>query len=110
MKIKIIGAGIIGLTTAIHLAESGHEITLISEYFSPHTTSNKAAAIWFPFKADPKEKVVEWSKQTFKILADLAQEKSAGVELVDLIVFTDKFAYEKEWWEDALPEKTNFRL
>ncbi len=112
MKIKIIGAGIIGLTTAVHLAELGHELVVIAEHFSPNTISNKAAAIWFPFKAEPKKKVVEWSKQTFSKLAEFAKDEKSGVDLVDLIVFSDKLAYEKEWWEDALPENAliNFNI
>lgn len=50
MKIVIIGAGIIGITTAVRLVESFQDvdITIISEDFSPNTTSNVSAGWWKP--------------------------------------------------------------
>ena len=104
MEIKVIGAGIIGLTTAVHLAEKGYEVKLVAEKFSPNTTSDKAGAIWFPYKALPKYKVTAWSRSTLTTLKQQARNQPhSGVSLVDLVIFTDKTSYEKEWWEDALP-------
>ncbi len=47
--IAIIGAGIIGLTTALLLLEKGHRVTLYSRATTPHTTSDVSAALWGPY-------------------------------------------------------------
>jgi glycine/D-amino acid oxidase-like deaminating enzyme len=47
-KIAILGSGVMGLTTALILAEKGANVTLYAADFPPHTTSNIAAALWFP--------------------------------------------------------------
>lgn len=57
-KVLVIGAGVCGLTAAVHIAEFYHnqgvEVTLISEKFSPETTGDGSAGLWSPYlcKAD----------------------------------------------------------
>ncbi len=50
MKICVIGAGIIGTTSAVRLKKSfpEAEINLISEDFSPDTISDGAGGFWQP--------------------------------------------------------------
>lgn len=51
-KIAIIGAGVIGSTTAIRLQEQfgkSISITIFSDAFSPHTTGDVSAGLWGPF-------------------------------------------------------------
>lgn len=51
-KIAIIGAGVIGITTAARLQERfGRDvtITIFSDEFSPNTTGDIAAGIWGPY-------------------------------------------------------------
>ena len=49
-KICVIGAGVIGLPTAMNILESlpNVEVTVTAEKFSPHTTSDGAAGYWMP--------------------------------------------------------------
>ena len=49
-KVCVVGAGIIGLSTAVSLQNSGinAEVTIIADKFSPETTSDVAAGIWSP--------------------------------------------------------------
>lgn len=46
--IAIIGAGVIGLSTAHLLKDQGYDVTVYSHDFVPFTTSNKAAGLWSP--------------------------------------------------------------
>jgi D-amino-acid oxidase len=50
MKVVIIGAGIIGITSALRLLEAFPEvqITIITEEYSPNTTSDVSAGYWKP--------------------------------------------------------------
>ena len=51
MRIAILGAGIIGITTAFRLKETikNSIITVYAEEFSPYTTSDVSAGYWEPF-------------------------------------------------------------
>jgi glycine/D-amino acid oxidase-like deaminating enzyme len=47
-KAAVIGAGVIGLSTARILQDRGWAVTIYSEKLSPNTTSNIAGALWGP--------------------------------------------------------------
>jgi D-amino-acid oxidase len=58
-SIAVLGAGVIGLTTAYDLLERGYEVHIYSEDWSPNLTSNVAVGIWSPLSLSsdiPKEK------------------------------------------------------
>jgi glycine/D-amino acid oxidase-like deaminating enzyme len=50
-NVVVVGAGIIGVTTALSILESDPSIklTVIADAFTPHTTSDGAAGIIMPF-------------------------------------------------------------
>jgi len=70
-KICIIGAGIIGLGTAIQIIQDDslkdYRIEILATAFSPETTSDGAAGYWEPiFMGDtPEETVERWSIETY---------------------------------------------
>lgn len=82
MNILIIGSGVSGLTTAVRLLEAGHKITIWTEKFYPDTVSSVAAAIWYPYKAAPEEKVVAWSKRGYEVFCQLAALPETGVQVI----------------------------
>lgn len=53
MKVAIIGAGVIGLGTAVAVAENyvgkNVDITLFAEEISPNTTGDGSAGLWSPY-------------------------------------------------------------
>ncbi|XP_061762532.1 D-amino-acid oxidase-like [Nerophis ophidion] len=75
MRVAIIGAGVIGLSTAQSIYEQYHSIVspltieVYADRFTPLTTSDGAAGFWQPYlddKGNLKER--EWNKQTFDYL------------------------------------------
>ncbi|MCF2857179.1 FAD-binding oxidoreductase [Pseudoalteromonas sp. SMS1] len=46
--IAILGSGVMGITTALILAQEGFDVTIYADDFPPNTTSNIAAALWLP--------------------------------------------------------------
>ncbi len=46
--IAILGAGVVGLTTAYDLLAQGYEVHIYADEWPPHLTSNVAAGIWTP--------------------------------------------------------------
>jgi D-amino-acid oxidase len=83
LSVTVIGAGVIGLTTATRLAEAGHNVRVVASQVSPNTTSDVAAAVWYPFHVGPADRVLGWaatSYEWFKWLA--ATDPDAGVHMV----------------------------
>lgn len=57
-KVCVIGAGIIGLSTAVCIQDKipSAQVTIIAETFSPNTTSDGSAGFWEPFYPSPIQK------------------------------------------------------
>lgn len=83
-RILVLGAGIIGLSTAVRLQEEGHSVEILARSLPLQTTSAIAAAIWLPYRAEPAEKIARWSAQTYRRYALEAQDLASGVRLVEL--------------------------
>lgn len=101
--VLVVGAGVIGLTTAIELLQRGARVAVVTRDASGSTTSAVAAALWYPFLAEPRERVLEWSRTTFEVLAREAQgDPSSGVRMERVV---EVFAEEEPdvWWARAAP-------
>ncbi|HZM82586.1 MAG TPA: FAD-dependent oxidoreductase [Candidatus Limnocylindrales bacterium] len=79
-EVLVVGAGVIGLTTAIRLAEAGHTVTVRAGEI-PGRTSLAAAAVWGRHLAGPEEKVREWSRRGLAVLLEEAEAEGTGVRL-----------------------------
>jgi D-amino-acid oxidase len=86
-RVAIIGAGVSGLTCGVLLAEHGHATTIVARETGLNTTSAAAAAIWFPYDAEPADKVIAWSLETFDVLQELSRDAATGVQMVELRLF-----------------------
>ncbi|MFE6510430.1 NAD(P)/FAD-dependent oxidoreductase [Nocardioides sp. NPDC057767] len=83
MRVTVVGAGVIGLSCAVRLLEAGHEVSMIGRERTSGTTSAVAGGFWFPYLAEPRERVMVWAAETFLELARLAREEpEAGVRMV----------------------------
>ena len=49
-RVAVIGAGVIGLSSALHVLEQcpSVEVTIFADAFSPNTTTNVSAGFWEP--------------------------------------------------------------
>jgi len=101
--VTIIGCGVIGLSCGITLLENGFKGAIIARDLPLHTVSNHAGAVWFPFKAAPRDLLVRWSAQAHRVFSQLAQDPASGVHLTTLVVLDDPSASPHPWWADALP-------
>lgn len=75
----VVGAGVIGLSSAICLQQAGWHVTVLAKDLPPHTTSNVAAAFWHPFLCAPRHRVLDWSRVTIQHLYDEIAQPDAGV-------------------------------
>ncbi len=75
----MVGAGVVGLTTAISLAEAGLATGIVTEAPPAATTSAAAGAIWGPVRCGPPGQCRAWARTGLDVLSALAGEPAAGV-------------------------------
>ncbi|MDB4953242.1 MAG: hypothetical protein JWO36_811 [Myxococcales bacterium] len=103
MEVTVVGAGIIGLTTALTLEERGHSVRVVTAGFGDQTTSAVAGAVWFPYRAGPPAKVAVWAAHTRDWLEALARiDPAAGVDVLTGYEITDEDGSEIPWWAAAI--------
>jgi D-amino-acid oxidase len=81
VDVAVVGCGVIGLTTGVRLQEAGLTVRIVARELPLETTSNVAAAIWYPYRAYPQSRVLEWGRQTFDVFEDLAATQSTGIQM-----------------------------
>ena len=82
MQVTVVGAGVIGLVTALVLEEHGHEVRIVAAAGAERSVSSVAGAVWFPYRAGPPDRVAAWAAQTRVWLEALAADPETGVDLV----------------------------
>jgi D-amino-acid oxidase len=100
--VAIVGAGVSGLTCSVLFAERGYRTAIFAEETGQRTTSGAAAALWFPYDAEPADKVIAWALETYKVLADLGQNPNAGVSMTELRQFSRAGKVQIPDWAIAL--------
>ena len=83
-SIAIIGAGVSGLTCGVVFAERGFSVKIFAEQIGTQTTSGAAGALWFPYDAEPADKVIPWALATYHVLVELAKNPNCGVSMIEL--------------------------
>src|SRR4051794_33664978 len=77
----VIGAGVSGLTSAMRLRESGWRVHIWAAELPDRTNSAVAAALWYPYRVGPANRVNAWGKRSFAVFAELANDGETGVRM-----------------------------
>jgi len=102
MRVTVVGAGVVGLTCAVRLLEEGHRVDVLARDLPLETTSAVAAAIWYPYRAFPLDRVLAWSARSYDVFAELAGVDGTGVTMRSGIeVFAA--SQDEPWWRSAVP-------
>jgi D-amino-acid oxidase len=100
MDVTVVGAGVIGLSTALALEEHGHTVRIVAAAAREHVTSWVAGAVWFPYRCGPAHRVTSWSARTRAWLEEVAgTEPDAGVDVLTGYEITPDDS--PPWWRDA---------
>ncbi|BDH59027.1 FAD-dependent oxidoreductase [Tsukamurella sp. PLM1] len=111
-EVTIVGAGVIGMSCAVRLLEAGHAVRVYGRELAPPApgragpvgtvTSAVAAAVWYPYLAEPRDRVTGWSAAA---LAEFTRLAEAGVDGVVMTPGTEIFRepVDEPWWTSAVP-------
>jgi D-amino-acid oxidase len=102
VKAIVVGAGVVGLTAAVCLREAGVAADVVAREAPQDTTSAVAAALWYPYRALPAQRVTAWSAASYEALSALAAVAGSGVRMR---AGTELLAPDAPdpWWRDAVP-------
>ncbi|MBA3618656.1 MAG: FAD-binding oxidoreductase [Acidothermales bacterium] len=108
MDAVVVGAGVVGLTTAIRLRQAGFDAHVVARELPAYTTSAVAAALWYPYRALPQDRVTAWSARSYAVLAALAAEAAVPVTMRR---GRELFAtpVPDPWWQAAVPDLERVR-
>ncbi|MEU6402343.1 FAD-dependent oxidoreductase [Streptomyces sp. NPDC046985] len=80
----VAGGGVIGLTTALALAEAGRRVRVWTREPAERTTSAVAGGLWWPYRIEPEALVGDWALQTLDVYRRWADRPDeTGVRLVE---------------------------
>ncbi|MEU0602082.1 FAD-dependent oxidoreductase [Streptomyces sp. NPDC006393] len=83
-EVVVVGGGVIGLTTAVVLAEGGRRVRVWTREPAERTTSAVAGGLWWPYRIEPDALVGEWALDSLAVYGDLAaRPDETGVRMVE---------------------------
>jgi D-amino-acid oxidase len=101
VDVLVIGSGVIGLTATVRLREAGLSVLVRTAALAHESTSSVAAAIWYPYKAYPEDRVLEWGRRTFEVFEELAGREETGVRMREGVELHHG-PVPDPWWQDAV--------
>lgn len=100
----VVGSGVIGLTTAVVLAESGRRVRVWAREPAERTTSAVAGALWWPYRIEPKALAREWALQSLSVYEELAERPGeTGVRMVEGVMGESRLDEQGPWAAARLP-------
>ncbi|XP_060566263.1 D-aspartate oxidase-like [Ruditapes philippinarum] len=114
VKVCVIGAGVIGLSSALRIIElhPDAEVIVIADKFSPVTTTDVSGGFWEPHLLGdtPEEKIRQWSGRTLEhmtLLANTDCAKYTGASVVSGYQMSADPNTKAPFWTDLV---SNFRV
>jgi D-amino-acid oxidase len=101
MHVLVLGAGVVGLTSALRLQEAGFVVWVVAQALPQETVSGVAAAVWLPYKAWPEDRVLAWGARTLDVYAAQQQDPATGVYFRPLHAFYPH-PVPDPWWQSAV--------
>ena len=113
--VLVLGCGVSGLTTAIRLIErqpnqGQRRVTIWARKVPPNTTSNIAAAVWYPYDAGSNDRAVKWGAIAYKAFGALAGAPGTGVISRNVLEMLSEPNPDGPWWKASVPGVEHARL
>ncbi|MCK8432851.1 FAD-binding oxidoreductase [Streptomyces sp. D2-8] len=103
-EIVVVGGGVVGLTTALVLAEQGRRVRVWSRDAVEPTTSAVAGALWWPYRIEPVAMARAWALRSLEVYEELAaRAEPAGVRMVEGVQGETRLDEADEWLAGRVP-------
>ncbi|MEG8279031.1 FAD-dependent oxidoreductase [Streptomyces sp. AHA2] len=102
--IVVVGGGVVGLATAVVLAERGHRVRVWTRDAAEATTSAVAGALWWPYRIEPMALARTWALRSLEVYEELAADSGAsGVRMVEGVLGDTRFDEVDGWLAGRVP-------
>ncbi len=98
----VAGAGVSGLTSAVRLLEAGFRVRVLARERTPSTTSDVAAAVWYPFRCGRGALALAWARESYEEFRTLARDGGAGVTMASGLDLHEPGEIHDTWWHGAV--------
>lgn len=102
--VLVLGCGVSGLSTGILLQRQGWRVTIWARETPPYTTSNIAAAVWYPYRAFPVDRVLKWGAIAYATFRDLLGKPESGVILANVLDLLPAAQPNDPWWAGSVDD------
>jgi D-amino-acid oxidase len=99
LEVVVVGCGISGLSSGILLLEQNYDVKIVARERPPLTTSDAAAAVWFPYEVPDSPEVLRWARLTLEELKKYSKDPDYPVSMVKFVELF-KMKREDPWWKD----------
>ena len=100
MDLVVVGAGVIGLTSAIRLREAGFDAHIVAAELPVDTVaSSVAGAIWYPYGSSADWREAAWGRRSLEIFAESVEAGLPGVVRMDMVDLLAEPGPDP-WWAD----------
>lgn len=86
--VVVVGAGVVGLTSAVCLAEAGHRVEVWTADDPAGTTSAAGGAVWKPTTHAPLPTALRWAERSLHDLCALTHDRTSGVRQIEAVTLT----------------------
>ncbi|MBQ1097356.1 FAD-dependent oxidoreductase [Streptomyces sp. NPDC097107] len=103
-QVVVVGGGVVGLTTAVVLAERGRRVRLWTREPVERTTSAVAGALWWPYRIKPVALARSWALRSLDVYEELAARPGeSGVRMVEGVLGETGLDEADAWAAARLP-------
>jgi D-amino-acid oxidase len=107
-KIVVIGAGVIGITTAITLLEQNYKVTVISKDKPFATNSDIAVASWHP-SSNKRPLLQRLCIESLPVFDELSKVAGSGVSWISVVKYMKTYdSYKENPWMKLVKSKAEF--
>ncbi|GAB2712797.1 FAD-dependent oxidoreductase [Streptomyces bullii] len=104
-EILVVGGGVVGLTTAVVLAERGERVRLWTREPAEETTSAVAGALWWPYHIEPLALARAWALRSLDVYEEsAARPEVTGVRMVEGVLGEADLDGADSWLAGRVPE------